>query len=161
MKLLHWKAEDTVKIFGSIEAPILSTILPIAHTQDASEYIGVIFDDIINDICTEITDIPVNYYFFYRPSLGNWLTKDLVLFVLKDLRQKELNALTVTIDNNIFDADEDSQNRMSRAITAMSDTDTIMWKLHDNTFGSITKEALKGVLLQAGIKQTELWLKYS
>jgi hypothetical protein len=172
MQLVKWDATSSEMIFGSIGnrkelgiAPVerkVTNIVAIAHTQDASEYIGISFNTITPDFTTIVTDIPIDtYYFFFSPIDGNWLTLDLVSLALKKMRQVELDKLIVTINEFDIDANEDAQNRMARAFSVMSDTDSIQWKGYNNTFVTLTKADLKDALLLAGQAQTALWLKYS
>jgi hypothetical protein len=169
MKLVKFKAEDSSKLFGSyiINNEVQSeftpkNIIPIAHTQDASEYIGISFEDTTPLECTEITEIEADkYYFFFSPIHGYWLTLDLVDIALKILRDKELEGLTVTLNEQVFNADEKSQDRISRAISALNDQETTYWKTFHNIFVSVSKEDFKSILRLAGSAQTELWIKYS
>lgn len=64
-----------------------------------------------------------------------------------------------TASGKEFDGDEDSQNRMSRAISAMEDTDTTQWVLVDNTIHTVSKAELKEALKLAGIAMTTIWMK--
>lgn len=73
-------------------------------------------------------------------------------------RQQKLDSLTVEVDGMIFDGDEDSQNRMSRAAFSMSDDDLIGWVLNDNSSVQVSKAQLCQALKLAGTKQTELWI---
>ena len=77
----------------------------------------------------------------------------------KALRQAEVNAIAVTVGEKVFDGDERSQDRMSRAITAMDDADEIMWVLADNTPTMVTKAELRSALRLAGEAQTTIWVK--
>lgn len=164
MKILVWNALASSNIFGTMEEPKTTSIIPIAHTQDASEYIGISLDDNV-ELPTGVmfvTDIePEKYYFFYSPIDGYWLTRDLIGLALKKMRQIELDKLMVNVNGFDLDANEAAQNRMSRAIISMNDDDIITWKGFHNTFGSLTKSELQEALKLAGIKQTELWVKYS
>lgn len=79
---------------------------------------------------------------------------------LKDKnRLDSMNSLTVeTIAGNVYDADETSQNRMSRAITALpDDVTTTSWILADNSVALVTREELKEALKLAGLSQTVIW----
>jgi hypothetical protein len=170
MKLVKWLAEDSVTLFGSIHdmsgLPNVTepkNIIPIAHTQNASEYVGLSFEEITPTECTEITDVPLDtYYFFHNPQNGKsyWLTMELVTIAVNDLREKELLKATVEFNGIIYDADEVSQDRISRTIVAMNDNETFPWKNYNNTFVELTKEELRSLLRLAGLKQKELWLKY-
>lgn len=64
-----------------------------------------------------------------------------------------------TASGKEFDGDEDSQNRMSRAISAMEDTDTTQWVLVDNIIHTVSKAELKEALKLAGVAMTTIWMK--
>jgi len=163
MKIVTWSALDSQTIFGTMEAPIQANIIAIAHKEDASEYVGVSFETVTPTVCTEITTIPADtYYFFYRPMLGYWLTLELVTEVLKDIRTKEAELITVTVGTKVLDGNETAQERMARAYLILGDTgSTPDWKAHDNTFVTMTGLEFKEALLLAGQAQSALWRKYS
>lgn len=74
-------------------------------------------------------------------------------------RAVAVDAITVTTSlGNTYNGDEDSQNRMSRAITLGSAGMTLQWKLADNTVIAATWEDLKDALYLAGQAQTEAWM---
>ena len=63
----------------------------------------------------------------------------------KSRKKQQIKELTVEIDNLVFDANENSQQRMLSAITASEtagQTETI-WKMADNTTQTVTLEQLK------------------
>lgn len=162
MKLVTWLATDSEAIFGTIETPTDVNITAIGQTEDASGYCGLSFETTTPTQCTEITTVPTEtYYFIYRPIEGYWLTDTLARFASKDLRQKELDSLTVTSDTHLFNADEVSQARMNRAYTVLGDAGTIEWTLADNTKATVTGLQLKTALGLAGVAQSALWSKYS
>lgn len=71
-------------------------------------------------------------------------------------------AITVTTSaGNVFNGDEDSQNRMARSIVALTDTDTITWVLADNSTIQATKAELQEALKLSGEAQTALWVQTS
>jgi hypothetical protein len=74
-------------------------------------------------------------------------------------RSELVSEITVTtLSGKTFDGDEDSQNRMARAISAGNAGDTTGWKLADNTWEeNITWEELREALLLAGQAQTAIW----
>lgn len=75
-------------------------------------------------------------------------------------RAQAMQTLTVTTQSgNVFDADETSQTRMSRAITIMDDEETTVWVLADNTPIQATKAELKEALRLAGEAQAALWVQ--
>jgi hypothetical protein len=75
----------------------------------------------------------------------------------RSARDAAVKAITVTVDGKVFEGDETSQTRMARAIVAMGDSDTIAWKLADNTVGNVTAATLKEALRLAGAEQTRIW----
>ena len=74
-----------------------------------------------------------------------------------------MSKLTVTVDGMVFDADETSQNRMSRVVAGAQalgvdlNTTTQIWVLADNTVAQPTVAQLAQALKLAGEAQTALW----
>lgn len=95
----------------------------------------------------------------YSPSEKDKLSQK------KALREEELENLKVQVDGRVFDADEISQNRISRilstAYTLNQDIDTTFkeWVLADNTISKVSIRQLSAVLEKASEKTSELWLK--
>lgn len=79
----------------------------------------------------------------------------------KAARGYELSKLIIEVDGYTLDADETSQERLSRSYTMLGDTDVIAWKDANNVFVQLGKTTLKNAVLLAGTKQTELWVKYA
>jgi len=78
----------------------------------------------------------------------------------KAARAAEVDAIVVTTaSGKTFDGDEKSQDRMSRAINAMDDSDTTLWVLADNTPTYVTRAELREALRLAGEAQTEIWVR--
>lgn len=78
----------------------------------------------------------------------------------KAIRAEEVAAITVTTaSSKVFDGDEKSQDRMSRAVAAMDDTGTILWVLADNTPATVTRAELREALRLAGEAQTAIWVR--
>lgn len=110
-----------------------------------------------------------------RPSLahkaqsGFWVldegkAAELKMSGAKAERSDAVSRITVEVDGMIFDGDEKSQDRMSRAITMFTSSGlpadtTTAWVLADNTVAQVTIGQLTQALLLAGQKQTELWTK--
>lgn len=84
---------------------------------------------------------------------------------LKAERSSAVAKLKVTVDNLVFDADEISQNRMSRVVAGAQalgvdlNTTTQIWVLADNTVAQPTVTQLAQALKLAGEAQTALWTK--
>lgn len=78
----------------------------------------------------------------------------------KALRQAEVDAIVITTaSGKAFDGDEQSQDRMSRAINALNPLETTLWVLSDNTPAMISREELQEALRLAGAAQTAIWVK--
>lgn len=77
----------------------------------------------------------------------------------KAQRQAEVEAITVIVGDKVFDGDERSQDRMSRAINAMDEADETLWVLADNAPTMVTKAELRSALRLAGEAQTAIWIK--
>ena len=74
-------------------------------------------------------------------------------------RSEEVEALTVEVEGMIFDADETSQARMSVAASSMTDDETNVWVLHDNSVVQVTKAQLLLACRLARIAQSAVWTK--
>lgn len=78
----------------------------------------------------------------------------------KALRQAEVDAIVVTTTSGkAFDGDEQSQDRMSRAINALTPEETTTWVLSDNTPTLVSREELQEALRLAGAAQTDIWVR--
>lgn len=78
----------------------------------------------------------------------------------KALRQAEVDALVVTTaSGKAFDGDEQSQDRMSRAINALNPAEETTWVLSDNTPTLVSREELQEALRLSGAAQTAIWVK--
>lgn len=78
----------------------------------------------------------------------------------KAQREALVANLTVTVGDKIFDADETSQTRMTRAlkvadITGLEETE---WVLADNSVVTVTKAEMEEALSKAMLAQAELWV---
>lgn len=82
------------------------------------------------------------------------------LSAAKAVRQSEVDAIVViTAAGRSFDGDERSQERMSRALAALDDGESVTWVLHDNAVASIGKAELREALRLAGAAQTAIWVR--
>lgn len=73
-------------------------------------------------------------------------------------RQSKVDAITVRVDDMVFDGDEVSQGRMARALLVLQEGETTLWVLANNTPTQVTRAQLQEALRLAGIRQTELWV---
>ena len=82
---------------------------------------------------------------------------------LKSERAEAVYKLIVEVDGLKFDADEESQSRMSRTITAALSLNVDLaeekrtWVLADNTIAEVSIKQLSEALRLAGDAQTKLW----
>lgn len=74
-------------------------------------------------------------------------------------RAAEVEALTVEVEGMVFDADETSQARMAVAASSMTDDETNVWVLADNTIVQVTKAQLMQACRLARIAQSAVWIK--
>ena len=76
----------------------------------------------------------------------------------KRSRTEAVENIKVTVGDKVFDGDEVSQGRMARAAVAMTDAETVLWVLADNTPTQCTKAELVEALRLAGEEQTKIWV---
>ena len=77
----------------------------------------------------------------------------------KSSRSAAVESIKVAVGDKVFDGDETSQTRMARAIVAMTDTETTIWVLANNTPVQVTKDELTEALRLAGEAQTQAWVQ--
>lgn len=81
------------------------------------------------------------------------------LAAAKAARTALVAAIKVTTAaGNTFDGDEDSQNRMARAIAGMTDTDELPWILANNTPIMATQAELREALRLSGLAMAAIWM---
>lgn len=81
-----------------------------------------------------------------------------VYIAWKAQREQAVSLLRVEVDGLVFDGDEDSQNRMARAVAAADSLlETTEWTLADNTVVTVTVQQLKTACRLAGEEQTRIW----
>ena len=100
---------------------------------------------------------------FDRPPMTAEERAKADLDAAKAERATQVGRLTVTVDGMVFDADETSQNRMSRVVSGaqalgIDQSTTQVWVLADNTVAQPTVAQLAQALKLAGEKQSELWI---
>lgn len=78
--------------------------------------------------------------------------------VKKSNRQVLVDSIEVEYNGILYQGDETSQGRMSRAINGLpDDTTTISWKASNNSSQELTRVDLKEILFLAGQEQTRIW----
>lgn len=105
----------------------------------------------------------------YKAVSGQWVLDDgkaaeVAMTEAKTERTDAVSKITVEVDGLVFDGNETSQDRMTRAITMYTSSGlppdtTTEWVLADNTVANVTVNQLAKALLLAGQKQSELWVK--
>lgn len=92
------------------------------------------------------------------PGVGELPSDEVVYLAWKRQREKLVLQIVVEVDGLHFDGDEDSQNRMARAVAAADTmTETTEWTLADNTVAMVTVQQLKTACRLAGEAQTAIW----
>lgn len=77
----------------------------------------------------------------------------------KSQRAANVASIAVEVDGLVFDGDEQSQQRMVRAILLMTDSDTQRWVLANNAVANVTKAQLTQACLLAAEQQSDLWIE--
>lgn len=95
----------------------------------------------------------------YAPEKPQELIEAEALAKAKQERASEVDRLTVEVEGMVFDADETSQARMSVAASSMTDDETNVWVLHDNSVVQVTKAQLLQACRLARIAQSAVWTK--
>lgn len=81
------------------------------------------------------------------------------LFAAKAARHALVAEIKVTTAaGRVFDGDEDSQNRMSRAINGLDEGEEMQWILSDSTEVMVSRGELREALRLAGIAMTSIWV---
>ena len=98
----------------------------------------------------------------YDVDSETWIPVPKTAIQLKEEFKKEraiaVESIVVEVDGMLFDGDEISQGRMSRAIVSLDESEVIAWTLHDDSIEQVTREQLKIALRLSGAAQTELWV---
>jgi len=77
----------------------------------------------------------------------------------KEVRDILVLVIKVNYNGDVYQGDEVSQSRMSRAVLSMTPEDTIRWKTADNKEVVLTRSDLSEILRLAGQEQTRLWFE--
>lgn len=77
----------------------------------------------------------------------------------KASRDAQVAAIIVTTaSGKVFDGNEPSQDRMTRAVAGGDPAETTLWRMADNTVATVTREELREALRLAGQAQTAIWM---
>lgn len=149
---------------------------------DPSEAVGLVVshtsmtkhDILMRQVLENITKDSTEYVLKRGEDLSYWVEKipdptpeeiaEKKLEEAKAERATAVSQILVEVDGMVFQGDEESQQRLSRTITAATATgasmeDKTTWVLADNTIARVSIAQLARALRLAGEKQTELWTK--
>lgn len=136
---------ETVEIYNN-DLPVLRTELD----EDGNEVI----------IYAELKELPTSDT---RPAIRTGLELLTSLSYYSDkfklTRADAVKNITVEVDGMVFDGDEDSQNRMSRAIVGLNAAGMVStkWKLSTNEVVDVTVQQLAKAMLLSGEAMTNVW----
>lgn len=75
----------------------------------------------------------------------------------KRRRADAVARIVVTVDGIPLDGDEQSQERMVRALLALEDGESTVWACADNVPRPVSREQFRAALRLAGEEQARLW----
>ena len=147
-----------MKVAVDLTTKVIIDLLPYEAT-DSSPYLinnGYILLDIENPILNHIENEDGTITAVFRDLIEDDF-KSYNEQNYKAIRQNLVDNIEVTYNDVVYQGDEKSQDRMSRAIVGMDDDDTIEWTAKDNSKVTLLKSDLKQILRLAGIEQTKVW----
>jgi len=104
-----------------------------------------------------------NFTYFLTNGIITEVERSDIIYIKqqwKMQRQTLVDNIEVAYNNIVYQGDETSQDRMSRAINGLPDDTTIInWKAKDNSTQALTRPELKEILFLAGQEQTKIWFK--
>ena len=130
----------------------------ILKAENASEETSDIFYNIKKkiDSMTEMTPSEIEEHINPQPT-----EEEIAATALSDWkydRQNLVDNTEVSYNGVIYQGDETSQDRMSRAINGLpDDTTTIIWVAKDNSVQNLTRVDLKAILFAAVTQQATFW----
>lgn len=118
--------------------------------------------DYLGKIKEDVTTSNPEQFDKWNYETNNWvedvnLKKQYEYNQWKAERQSKVDNIEVELNGVVYQGDETSQTRVARAVAVMEDIDTVMWVAKDNSVNELSKEDLKYILREAGIKQTLIW----
>ena len=148
----HIKNTETVFTRDEFGVHFPNTSLPASLTQDDLDFLNV----------EEVPDpAPTAEEIAAAEAAAAEVQLVMAREQAKAQRAAAVAAIKVTTAaGNTFDGDERSQDRMARAIIALSTgwSTSTSWILADNTVIQVTGEELKEALALAGMAQVEAWI---
>ena len=126
-----------------VEVPYVET-RPFIELPDGTDLTNKIVDGgVLRDMITEEVEAII-------------IVKNVAEF--KRQRPALVASIAVDVGGLVFDGDEISQTRMTRAAMVMDDVETMTWVLADNTTTTVTKSQLMQALKLSGQAQSALWV---
>jgi len=150
MKIVHYDT-DTQKVLGWYDKNIHKNI-PIPNIEVSDEDWKTALNENANYVDVK------NKTLSFKDFRTSEEIKTQLIFKWKKDRQIKVDNIEVTYNNVVYQGDETSQTRITKAITALPDDDTtIDWIAKDNSVQSLTRVDLKAILLYAGTQQSKIW----
>lgn len=143
VKDLQWANSERTSILMTVNFDLIGEAPFTASATDTAEHGVQLFKDAAAGKFG-----PIAAWIDNRDYYGEW----------KIERAAKVAAIVVEVDGMLFDGDENSQNRMGRAV-AIADglEDEVSWTLADNTVAQVTVAQLKQALVLASLEQTRIW----
>lgn len=142
----RWDFLDTYKAY----------LVEVSEITDYNDSLVPVEDDEGNMVMPELRALPD------EPVKPDYPTGDDIFApyareVFKKTRTENVSKITVEVDGMVFDGDETSTARITKAIVALEPEETNTWVLANNDVVDVTREQFIQVLRKAGIAQTALW----
>ena len=141
-----------ILLVENITNKVLGTYSEYAYSPETQNAYSVRFDG----------DIPIGTGTLFYDNGTLFLVENLdleyILLQIKSNRTTLVENIEVEYNGVVYQGDETSQDRMSRAINGLpNDTTTISWKAKDNSSQELNRLDLKEILFLAGQEQTRIW----
>ena len=124
-------------------------------SKTTREKVSFELGDKIDSSMTNIQPVNADYEW----DVDDWkLSDSAILNQWKANRSEAVSNIEVTHNDVVYQGDEESQTRMSRAIIGLpDDVTTIPWTAKDNSPHELTRVDLTSILNLAGTAQTVIW----
>lgn len=141
-----------ILLVENITNKVLGTYSEYAYSPETQNAYSVRFDG----------DIPIGTGTLFYDNGTLFFVENLdleyILLQIKNNRTTLVENIEVEYNGVVYQGDETSQDRMSRAVNGLpNDTTTISWKAKDNSSQELNRLDLKEILFLAGQEQTRIW----
>lgn len=139
--------------YGNLTDPVVRSQLGVVEVTEPTPP-----EDYSEDLYyrTEQDEAP---YVVYTRKSDEQIAEAALSKAKQERAQAVAGIIVTTTSGNSFDGHEDAQNRMSRALLGLSDTDMMPWVLADNSIAQVTKAELQEALRLSSTAMAELWVK--